>query len=696
VSVLLKSYWHCGYPHGFRQFLSGLALLLWVFASGQALGVEQAAWLNDSSFGPGKPPPTSANWHPLNDHRIDQLDWRDGIWLSWPVANIEHDLLIFRKAWWRSAEAWIPLQDGQWQHQTLGFDHANQGREGSGRFLTLPLPGTFDRSQPIYLWLKHDRPTTLQIDTARQAEYVQQDLIYLRWIMLFFGILLALSIYHFLLFVWLRQRAFGLYVLYLLSVGGFFLAQEGLLFLWQWPGWSSLGSGVGNAFAAWTIAFATLFVADFVRLRSFAPRFERFAMRWPAHLLLLTGALSLIASGPALVMLSQISAIGALVLTPLVIAAGIAAWRQHEVAGIYVTVAWSLVVLAVCYRVLYGFGITPMNAITLYGTQIAVAIEAMLLAIGLAHRITMLRNERDQARAHLAAEHRLVLHREILNELGRGLVASRDADQVFSLTLAATEKAFASGGVLLLERYSGQVIARRGGACQGLPSVIDAPQLMRWRTDQQTVVVECAVESNRALILVLLASPFDAGPHLVQEFLEMALPALRNVDYLRTVQHKADFDNLTGLFARGHFLEQAERLLLTPEVEEVALAFMDLDYFKQINDRYGHAVGDEILVTVGKRIRLCLRQDELIGRHGGEEFVALFVGLNRTRAIALCERIRHQVGSTPCETRVGPIEVTLSIGLFAASTPVTLDRLLDQADQYLYQAKEQGRNQVVS
>jgi len=652
-------------------------------------------WLPGDQYPLSAEPPVDAPWQKLEDAQRLSHDWREGGWVAKRVPEPEHDLLLIKKAWWRSAEAWVPMQGGGWQRQQLGFDHDNGGRLYSGRFLGLRLPENIDRSEPVYLWLEHDRPSSLLITSVDEASYLRQDLIYLRLIMLFFGILLALAVYHLLIFIWLRQRAFGLYVLYLLCVGGFFLAQEGLLYLWQWPGWKWIGSGISNTLAAWTIAFATLFVSDFVRMGVLAPRFDRFLLRWPAYVLLLTGALSLFASGALLTVLAQFSAIGALTLTPMVIAAGIAAWRQKEIAGIYVTAAWSLVVLAVSYRVLYGFGLTPLDAITMYGTQVAVALEAMLLAIGLAHKIARLRAERDAARTHLAREQRLLLHRQILNELGRGLAASRDADNVFALTLAAVERAFVPSGILFVERQSGQVIAQRGSAASQLPALLQKDQLEALRQTAGCLMIERQLDPTRALILIILDARVDATPQLLEEFADMAMPALRSVDYLKAVQHRADYDALTGMLSRAHFEERAKQQLTGPERERVALAFMDLDHFKLINDRYGHGVGDEILAAVGQRIRHCLREDELIGRYGGEEFVALFPDLDARHAEQMCHRIRDEVGRKPYRTRFGLITVTMSIGLSVADTPVALEKLLEEADRRLYRAKEEGRDRMV-
>lgn len=128
----------------------------------------------------------------------------------------------------------------------------------------------------------------------------------------------------------------------------------------------------------------------------------------------------------------------------------------------------------------------------------------------------------------------------------------------------------------------------------------------------------------------------------------------------------------------------------------LAVAIVDIDHFKQINDRFGHAVGDEVLKAVAAAMRAACRDSDTLGRYGGEEFAVLLQGIGRDHALAAAERLRQAVENlaVPCGGQT--IEPTASVGVAClSSTDLEFEALLVRADRALYQAKAQGRNRVV-
>jgi diguanylate cyclase (GGDEF)-like protein len=161
------------------------------------------------------------------------------------------------------------------------------------------------------------------------------------------------------------------------------------------------------------------------------------------------------------------------------------------------------------------------------------------------------------------------------------------------------------------------------------------------------------------------------------------------------VRRLAAIDELTGLLNRRRLLEQAWQRLTDDRVgQEVSAAIMiDIDRFKQINDSYGHLVGDEVLRETAARLGRNVADGDLIGRYGGEEF-ALFLG-PRSDAIQLGERLRAAIATTPIVTTAGPVGVTVSVGVTrVCRDDATIDDMLGRADTALYQAKHRGRNRV--
>jgi len=180
--------------------------------------------------------------------------------------------------------------------------------------------------------------------------------------------------------------------------------------------------------------------------------------------------------------------------------------------------------------------------------------------------------------------------------------------------------------------------------------------------------------------------------------------ASRKNAYLR-LQHANDViselairDPLTGIFNRRHIserMEDAERRARTG-AGTFHICLIDLDRFKQINDTFGHAVGDIVLQTVAKSIQAEVRDEDCFGRYGGEEFIVLLTGSDRFRPAALAERIRQRVADLRFADAAGPEGVTVSIGIAAFRNGECFSSTVSRADGALYAAKASGRNRVVS
>lgn len=165
------------------------------------------------------------------------------------------------------------------------------------------------------------------------------------------------------------------------------------------------------------------------------------------------------------------------------------------------------------------------------------------------------------------------------------------------------------------------------------------------------------------------------------------------------LRHKtaAMTDPLTGLPNRRSFLQDAEALAKRHigNPKPAAVLVMDLDHFKSINDRFGHALGDAALATFADVTREVLRNTDLIGRLGGEEFAAIVYDANREKAQAIAERLRAGFARAAMEVEGRPVAGTVSIGMAFTDMPVfDLPALMAQADQALYVAKERGRNRL--
>lgn len=204
-----------------------------------------------------------------------------------------------------------------------------------------------------------------------------------------------------------------------------------------------------------------------------------------------------------------------------------------------------------------------------------------------------------------------------------------------------------------------------------------------------------AVQANASLAAQI--------PHLVMlEFLIallfMAFGTLMLANEFTTneLRQLAEIDSLTSIFNRRAFFTLLNKALHQSQRTGMGLAVLvvDLDHFKSINDTYGHQGGDEVLRHFVQTATQCLRQQDVMGRLGGEEFAIFLPGVDAKGAQVVAERLRAAVASRPAALQQGSHALTISLGLTLCVPGDTPDTALHRADQAMYQAKERGRNRV--
>ena len=214
-----------------------------------------------------------------------------------------------------------------------------------------------------------------------------------------------------------------------------------------------------------------------------------------------------------------------------------------------------------------------------------------------------------------------------------------------------------------------------------------------------------ADEQEVARGLLAGADDFVPDPERQQELRARIRVQLRNkrfYDALERVRNERDnlrrdsqTDPLTGLLNRRSL--QAEVLSRCEARERFGVLFMDLDHFKSVNDRFGHEMGDRVLVAVASVLKTALRPGDVVGRYGGEEFVGVVAGAGPESARLVAERLRRAI-ELMLPPKGGPAKLTISIGTTVYDPRQSEERseeLLHRADMALYAAKRTGRNRVV-
>jgi diguanylate cyclase (GGDEF)-like protein len=166
----------------------------------------------------------------------------------------------------------------------------------------------------------------------------------------------------------------------------------------------------------------------------------------------------------------------------------------------------------------------------------------------------------------------------------------------------------------------------------------------------------------------------------------------------QTLQFEASHDTLTGACNRAAIMDTLSKEIIrhARTQEPLGLMLADIDHFKAVNDKHGHAVGDQVLAAVVRRITESVRAVDSVGRYGGEEFLIVLPNCDSSGAVAVAERCRGAMADCPVQTSAGPICVSISIGVFSTTEamPSGQSTLLRSADRALYHAKASGRNCV--
>jgi len=163
------------------------------------------------------------------------------------------------------------------------------------------------------------------------------------------------------------------------------------------------------------------------------------------------------------------------------------------------------------------------------------------------------------------------------------------------------------------------------------------------------------------------------------------------------LERLANFDSLTGLYNRQAILDKLRELINLAKryKEDFSLSMLDIDHFKRVNDRYGHLTGDEVLEKIAALIRRNIRDTDIAGRYGGEEFIIILPQTDLSSAMVVAERIRNIIEDAEMKDSAGDVFViTVSQGLSSWEQGEDAYSLISRADEALYKAKENGRNRV--
>lgn len=175
--------------------------------------------------------------------------------------------------------------------------------------------------------------------------------------------------------------------------------------------------------------------------------------------------------------------------------------------------------------------------------------------------------------------------------------------------------------------------------------------------------------------------------------------ALRQNQKKDDLREKATKDSLTGLYNHALLLESLEKEIVKQERnnESISFVMLDIDYFKKVNDTYGHTIGDDVLRELSKILQKEIRSTDIPGRYGGEEFGVVLPGITREDTLNLSEHIRDTIEKYVFSANISNIKATISAGFYfkTADNSICSEEMVKCADEALYKAKQSGRNRVM-
>lgn len=275
-----------------------------------------------------------------------------------------------------------------------------------------------------------------------------------------------------------------------------------------------------------------------------------------------------------------------------------------------------------------------------------------------------------------------------LSEHGYNVITANSGEKAF------TELASNKIDLVLLDLY--------------MPNLSGLATLEKIRADEQfdhiPVIMLSASNDEDEIVsaLELGAEDYVTKPYIVKVLLARIRNAIRLKEKNIELEVLAKTDHLTGLSNRKTFYEYTQKAVIQSNRTQnypIVIAMFDIDYFKKVNDKYGHDAGDIVLRHFAKLINASFREYDVVARIGGEEFAVCMPNTTIKEAVLACERFREQVSYfqfTIAQDRSEVINITTSVGVASNQGQVfSLTTLMKIADQALYQAKAQGRNQVI-
>ncbi len=436
------------------------------------------------------------------------------------------------------------------------------------------------QTRHFFIKVKTDSNTNIGLHIEEERSYLKKIHHSERILSLYFGAVIIMLAYNFLIFLIVRREDYFYYVLFHLVFFGFSIGLSGAAFELLWPNTPSINYYFVPIAIMLSAGFSIKFSIHFLQLKRYSLRLYQLLNGFFYSTLIVSLTPFIFGYATAIKIASFLALLAVLAFVLILFYFIL---YQRTITFLFYAVAWTSVVIGSSISILGNAGIIPSNEYIDFAPQIGSSIEMLLLSIGLAYSYNQLKNEHQTLK--------------VLDQKKSNVIEEQ-------------------------ERFNNNLS-----------------------------------QANERLITLSQTDP------------------------------------LTKIYNRRYFYSTVNEYLSDANNNSFTLLMLDLDFFKNINDTYGHDVGDKVLISFSKMCQTMLRNDDIFARYGGEEFVLFLPHTDKESAIAIAQRV---LSSTREISIKGSEELKVNVSIGLSSNNADLEVLLQEADKALYRAKELGRDRLES
>ncbi len=591
-------------------------------------------------------------------------------------------------------------------------------REIKHRNYILPLTLQPNQIETAYLRVETNSFLKIRAKLWDPFTYAEKDSTTSYLLGLYYGSMLIMALYHLFLFISLRDKTYLHFSFFIFNLGLVQLVGDGFAYQLLWPYNIWLESKALPFFITFTILSSILFMKSFLTTYEHTPRLDKILK---ALIMVLTGVafMTLLIKGNIAM---RIALFFSPITTIAIIVTTIIYLTKVRKGIYYFLLVWLAFIMGSMSYILEIFGILSPVIISVNVLKVASAIGVLLISLWVGNRMKLMKKEKEK-------EEKEKLLLKTMHEITKKLTSTLYLDELLDIIVKSMLEIINYKNATLILNNNGDfyIVAREGEfgwnkANKYLPAFAEDEYFLKVVKEKNVLVfkdvdfsaygVEQKISTyisipilyhKRVLGLVAIFSttyepPTDYEKEILFDLASQAGVAIENARLFSEIRTLAILDGLTGIYNRKHFFELAEREFQRAKLHQYSLSIImiDIDRFKNLNDQYGHIIGDNVLKLIVEKLNDSIRKTDIMGRYGGEEFVVALPQTTKDEALKIAEKLRYTIEKSKLITKKhGILSLTISLGVASISEESKeISDIIEQADKALYQAKDMGRNLV--